>query len=116
MQEYSEDIIKKQVGRIIVDKRKSINMSQELLAEKLEINVRTLSNIENGHTFISAKTLSGLCKIFGLSPKVFFDIDNTDNATNRKLNELTDKLMTGSEDKINFYYDLISLVDSKYNG
>ena len=116
MQKFSEEFIKKAVGKIILDRRKALKISQESLAEKLDINIRTMSNIENGHTFISAKTLSKLCEVFNLSPKTFFDIVTDDNNSNSiKLNEITDKLLTGKKKKIDFYYDLINLVDNKDN-
>ena len=116
MQKFSEEFIKKAVGKIILDRRKALKISQESLAEKLDINIRTMSNIENGHTFISAKTLSKLCEVFNLSPKTFFDIDTDNNNNSIKLNEITDKLLTGGQKKIDFYYDLINLVDNKDNG
>ena len=112
MQKFSEEFIKKAVGKII----QALKISQESLAEKLDINIRTMSNIENGHTFISAKTLSKLCEVFNLSPKTFFDIATDVNDNNIKLNEITDKLLTGGQKKIDFYYDLINLVDNKDNG
>ncbi len=115
MQKFSEEFIKKAVGKIILDRRKALKISQESLAEKLDINIRTMSNIENGHTFISAKTLSKLCEVFNLSPKTFFDIDTDNNNNSIKLNEITDKLLTGGQKKIDFYYDLINLVDNKDN-
>ena len=116
MQKFSEEFIKKAVGKIILYRRKALKISQESLAEKLDINIRTMSNIENGHTFISAKTLSKLCEVFNLSPKTFFDIATDVNDNNIKLNEITDKLLTGGQKKIDFYYDLINLVDNKDNG
>lgn len=116
MQKFSEEFIKKAVGKIILDRRKALKISQESLAEKLDINIRTMSNIENGHTFISAKTLSKLCEVFNLSPKTFFDIATDVNDNNIKLNEITDKLLTGGQKKIDFYYALINLVDNKDNG
>lgn len=116
MQKFSEEFIKKAVGKIILDRRKALKISQESLAEKLDINIRTMSNIENGHTFISAKTLSKLCEVFNLSPKTFFDIATDVNDNNIKLNEITDKLLTGGQKKVDFYYDLINLVDNKDNG
>lgn len=115
MQKFSEEFIKKAVGKIILDRRKALKISQESLAEKLDINIRTMSNIENGHTFISAKTLSKLCEVFNLSPKTFFDINTDYNNNSIKLNEITDKLLTGGQKKIDFYYDLVNLVDNKDN-
>ena len=38
MQKFSEEFIKKAVGKIILDRRKALKISQESLAEKLDIN------------------------------------------------------------------------------
>lgn len=115
MSTYDEIEIKKEIGKIVAEKRKAAKLSQEFLAEKLKIKVRTLSKIENGHTFLSAKTLCKLCDYFNLPPKFFFDFDNTANIDERKLNEIIDKLRLGGNHKIDFYYELINLVDNKYN-
>lgn len=112
----NENKLKEEIGKLVAARRKAANLSQEVLAEKLDIKVRTLSKIENGHTFLSAKTLCKLCDFFNLSPKSFFDFENIKNVDERKLNEIIDKLRSGGNEKISFYYDLINLVDGKYNG
>ena len=83
------------------------------VAEKMNVHVRTISKIENGHSFVSAETLCKLCQFFNLPPKSFFDIDKISDRRNKKLNELIDKLKTSDKEKIEFYYNLINLVDEK---
>ncbi|MDR0721823.1 MAG: helix-turn-helix domain-containing protein [Treponema sp.] len=46
--------------------------TQELLAEKLEISANFLSNIENGKTWVSPKTVSKLALIFKIEPYELF--------------------------------------------
>lgn len=52
--------------------RKLHNLTQEELAEKLEIIPTHLSRIENGKSFVTAELLDALCVIFNVSPASFF--------------------------------------------
>lgn len=112
----NETELKNGIGKLIAKRRKALKLSQEELAEKLEIKVRTLSKLENGHAFLSAKTLCKLCDFFQVSPKSFFDFENDIDNDKLKLNDIVEKLNSGGPEKINFYYDLINFVDSKYHG
>ena len=113
MYNYDENELKLKLGKLLTKKRQSLKLSQEKLAEKMNIHVRTISKIENGHSFVSAETLCKLCQFFNLPPKSFFDIDKVSDRRNKKLNELIDKLKTSDKEKIDFYYNLINLVDEK---
>lgn len=112
----NEEKLKIEVGKLITARRKAVGISQEELAEKLGIKVRTLSKLENGHAFISARTLCKLCEFFELSPKAFFDFEMTKNTDIRKLNDIIEKLSLCDSENISFYYNLINLIDKKYNG
>lgn len=52
--------------------RKSNNLTQEELAEKLNIIPTHLSRIENGKSFVTAELLDALCVIFNISPASLF--------------------------------------------
>jgi transcriptional regulator with XRE-family HTH domain len=52
------------LGKSIKRLRAQHNWSQEFLAEKLDISANFLSNIENGKTWISPKTLAKLASSF----------------------------------------------------
>lgn len=113
MHVFDETLLKKNLGKLIATKRKALKLSQEALAEILEIKTRTLSKIENGHTFISAKTLCKLCETFNSTPRSFFDFYGEPNDKNVKLNEITDKLTIISAEKLDIYYELLNLIDRK---
>lgn len=115
MYNYNENELKSKLGKLLTKKRQAHKLSQEKLAEKMNVHVRTISKIENGHSFISAETLCKLCQFFKLPPKSFFDIDKISDRRNKKLNELIDKLKTSDKEKIEFYYNLINLVDNEMN-
>ena len=67
--------IKKNFGKRVKYFREQNNLTQEQLAEKLEMNCRSLSFIECGTNFVSADTLENLCKILKVNPKQLFDFE-----------------------------------------
>ena len=52
-------------------------MSQEDLAEALDIRTSSLSALETGKSFPSYVTIMGLCKVFNILPKELFDFNMT---------------------------------------
>lgn len=66
--------IKKALGKKIKYYREKNGLTQEKLAEIIEVNTRSLSFIECGINFITADTLDKLCKAFRITPKQLFDI------------------------------------------
>ncbi len=69
--------IKESFGNKIRELRKKHKMSQETLAEALEIETSTLSSLETGKTFVSYKTFSRLCEVFSVLPRDLFDFNMT---------------------------------------
>ncbi len=69
--------IKEHFGNKVRELRKSRKMSQEALAEALEIETSTLSSLETGKTFVSYKTFVRLCEVFSVLPRELFDFDMT---------------------------------------
>lgn len=112
---FDETELKREIGKMVCARRKALNLSQEKLAEIVGIKVRTLSKIENGYTFITAKTLCEMCKVFNIEPKTFFDIGESTTISNIKLNDIIEKLKTYNSQQLNLYYELINFIDTKYN-
>lgn len=106
--------LKKDMGKLILRQRKSLGFSQEYLAQITGITVRTLSSIENGRSFISMDALCQVCKFFKIPPRAFFDFDSAD-VNEQKLNTILEKLRAGGDEKIDFYYNIINLIDTKYH-
>ncbi len=55
------------ISILVQNRRKEMGLTQEELAEKLEIAVLTLQSIEQGWRFPSLPTLFYLCKVIGIS-------------------------------------------------
>ncbi len=115
MHNLDEKTLKKKVGNLIVKQRKALKISQEVLAEKLDIHVRTLGKIENGHSFVTADVLCKLSEIFNIPPKALLDVEDKDEIDEDKLNIIVEKLRSGGNEKIDLYFNIINLIDSKYN-
>ena len=64
--------IKQIFGNNLHEYRKNKNLSQEQLAEKLEISVKHLSTLETGKSFVSAELLEKISKILSVSPSALF--------------------------------------------
>jgi len=67
--------IKKKLGERIKEIRINRSLTQEALAEKVNLSAKSLSQIELGNNFVSAQTLDDLCAALGISPKVLFDFE-----------------------------------------
>lgn len=115
MVKYQEQVLKQKIGELVGRKRKALGLSQEAFAEKLGVHIRTLSKIENGHSYISAETLCKLCDFFNLPPKAFFEIDETLSVNEQKLNTIVETIRSGGDEKIDFYFQIINIIDTKYN-
>ena len=72
-------MIKEKLGKRIAELRKRYNLSQEILAEKLDISQKALSKIETGHNFLTAETLEKLLMVFNLKSNELFDFEHLGN-------------------------------------
>lgn len=115
MQIFNEETLKKRMGKQILEKRKSMKVSQEALAEKLDIHVRTVGKLESGRSFVSAENLCKLSKLFKMPVKAFFEVEDTHTVSERNLNAIIDILQTGGDEKINYYYDVITAIEKKFS-
>ena len=61
--------IKKELGKKIKEKRLSLNLTQEELAERIGISPKSLSQIELGNNFVSAQNLEAICIALKTEPK-----------------------------------------------
>lgn len=108
----SEDILKT-LGKKIKKVRIAKGLTQEALAEKIEISTDLLRNIENARNIGSISTVLNLCNALGITPNFLFadllnknrsDYDNT-------LYKLFNKI--SPEDK-EILKQIIILLDKKY--
>ena len=82
--------IKKSFGQKIKEKRIAMGLTQEVLAEKIGISPKSLSQIELGNNFVSAENLESICIALNTAPKNLFDFSK--DQTKDSLEYISNKL------------------------
>ncbi len=92
--------LKKSFGKRVKIFRLKNNLSQEELAEKIDIAVNNMGKIERGESFVTAVTLEKLANVLGVKVQDLFKFDmfvsvdemkadlNTDNMTEDEIKQL----------------------------
>lgn len=84
--------IKKNLGNRIREIRISRSLTQEALAELVNISAKSLSQIELGNNFVSAETLEDICNALNINPKVLFDFEYSEISKENSINEIVKRL------------------------
>ena len=103
--------IDKSLGEVFKEYRIKNNLTQETIAEKLEISVKYISRIENGIGGVKVETLVNYMNILGISPNVLFE-KTIINKNLEKQIKLSKKASTLSDEKLNFVISIIDLLEN----
>lgn len=87
------------IGRRMAEIRRAHSMSQEELAEKLEVTPKHISHVECGTSSLSIKNLIEFCNIFNCSLD-YIILDKTDTTLNKLSPEIVTLLNTESNNEI----------------
>ena len=99
--------IKKQLGTKIKRVRQKQGLTQEQLAEKIDIATRTLCGIENGENFLTADTLEKIIDVLNVSSADLFAFDHI-NPQEEVVNEIISDIQNLKDrEKIETIYKLI---------
>lgn len=92
----TEDL--KEIGIRIVERRKELKLTQEQVAESMNVSIQMISNIERGNKAIKIDNLLKLCDILKTSTDYILTGKRTDN----DFDNLTDKIsrLTDSDYKM----------------
>lgn len=104
------------IGQRIRKYRKAKGLSQEELAEKVNISVTHISHIETGNTKLSLSVLVDLANALGVSADDLLTDEPCDR--NRAINELSEVLDTCSPQQIRIITDVVKATKvalDKYN-
>ena len=63
------------IGQKLKDLRLNAGLSQEKLAEFLDVHIQAIGKVETSKIFISEKVLTRACEFFKVKPKYFFEFD-----------------------------------------
>lgn len=86
------------IGSRLKKARTDKNLTQEKLAEKLDVSIAFLSRIERGNSHISLKRLSEVCDILGVTEG--YILNGASSTSNNYLtSEFNDVLNNSSPDK-----------------
>lgn len=79
--------LKKKLGARIQEIRKSKGITQEKLAEMINMDTPNLSNIERGKKFMTADTLEKIASVLGIEEKELFDFGhiNSDDELKQRI-------------------------------
>lgn len=82
--------IKKLLGKRIQEIRKSRRLTQEKVAEIIDIETGSLSNIENGKYYPTAENLEKILKVLNISPEKLFQFEYLQDPENliTEINEI----------------------------
>lgn len=107
--ENMEDI-KILLGKRIKELRLKKGMSQEQLAEMLDIAVRNVSKIECGTNFIRADKIPKLSLALDVTPKELFNFEHLKEHTNLREEIIT--IMNDNPEKITEIYKVVKAITS----
>ena len=98
--------IKKLLGKRIKELRREHNLSQQELAELIDIDQRNLSNIECGITFPS-KSLLQIAGAFDITLKDLFDFEHITLKRNDMLSYIENKIKYLDDKNIKVIYKIV---------
>ena len=99
--------IKKELGLKIKRLRVKQGLTQDQLAEKIQIATRTLCGIENGENFVKSDTLEKLCEVLNITCTEIFSIDHLKPQEDLKNEIIKDINKIQNRDKIETIYKFI---------
>ncbi len=94
------------IGLRIKELRRSRHMSQEQLAELIDVNFRTIQRIETGRNVPSLETLAKLARAFDIDINEFFITEHLESRENilANINAIAQKL---DDDELRTLYKVI---------
>lgn len=98
------------MGERIAERRKSLKMTQEDLAEKIDVSIPMISNLEQGKKAIRPENLVKICSVLGLSADYIL---TGKTVTKQDYNSLFYGIETLSPDELDLIKYLIEYMRSR---
>lgn len=98
------------IGERLKKARIDKNLTQEKLAEKLDVSIAFLSRIERGSSHISLKRLSQVCDILGISEGSILN-GSSNNSDTYLSNEFDDILKNTTPEKQKLIYKIAKVIN-----
>lgn len=103
-----DDNLLKEIGDRVSRRRRELNLTQEQLAEKMDVSLQMISNLEQGKKAIRPENLVKLCNALDVSA----DYILTGHISSYERSELSEKISELSE---NQQYIISILIDDMLN-
>ena len=100
------------IGERLKKARTDKKMTQERLAEKLDVSIAFLSRIERGNSHINLKRLSQICEILGVSEGYILN-GTSSNSANYLTSEFSDILNNISPEKQKLIYKMAKVISEE---
>lgn len=98
--------LKQKLGARIQEIRKSKNLTQEVLAEKIDMDKPNLSNIECGKRFMTAETLEKLAGALEVEEKELFNFGHIKNR-GELIKLLNNLINSASDNELMYLYKVV---------
>ncbi len=99
--------LKEKLGARIRELRKSLGLSQEQLAELIDMDKPNLSNIERGKRFMTAETLEKIANALKTTERELFNFNKTEPEKYLR-QDISDILDAFEEEDLKFILEIIS--------
>lgn len=99
----------KEIGERVILRRKALGYTQEQLAEKINVSIQMISNLELGKKAIRPENIVKLCSAL----KISADYLLTGSNPNDKISSISDKLAQLSPEELKTIEQLIELLSKK---
>lgn len=106
----SENTFLKEMGQRIMARRKSLRLTQEELAEKMDVSTQMISNLELGKKAIRPENLAKVCDVLDISADYVL---TGAKKQNEEVNILIKKLMELSESELKIISSMINYMSEK---
>ena len=108
-------ITKKEIGKIIQNLRKQNGLTQDELAEKVDISTNYLSKVERGINMLNAETFLKMSYLLSFSLEDFGITIKSEN-TYTEQQELLTKILSTTPEKAKLYLKTINFLDENIIG
>ncbi len=100
------------IGERLKKARSDKKMTQEMLAEKLDVSIAFLSRIERGNSHVNLKRLSQICEILGVSEGYILN-GTSSQSENYLSSEFNDILNSASPEKQKLIYKIAKVISEE---
>lgn len=100
--------LKEKLGARIQEIRKSKKITQEKLAEMIELDIPNISNIERGKRFVSSTTLEKIITALDIEPQELFNFGHKKSRQDL-ISDINQIITTSTDKEIEYFYRMIKM-------